>query len=89
MAKIIDFKKENERRFWEWAAEWLEIPKDEPIGIDFVIAFLVAYKVFTLEEIKAELKGRKIVLPEIIFDSAVMINNCADLTAGRSENDKT
>ena len=79
MAKIINFKQENEKRFFQWASEWIDFPKNKAFGIDFVIAFLVANGVFTLEEIKAELKSRKIVLPEIIFESAVMINECADL----------
>ena len=85
MAKILDFKQWNERRFWEWASEWLVIPENEPIGIDFAIAFLVANKVFTIEEIRAELRNRKIVIQEWIFESAVMINEKADLERSADE----
>lgn len=85
MAKILYFKQENERRFIEWAHEWLTIPEDIKLEPDFIIAFLIANEVFTIEEIRAELSGRKIVLPEFVFKSALMINEKADLRQERSE----
>ena len=75
---VIDFKQENERRFWEWAAEWLEIPQGETFEISFVIAFLVTNGGFTIDEIRAELKNRKIILPEQTYD-AVLLWSGADL----------
>ena len=79
MAKIINFKQENERKFFEWAHEFLNIPEDLQLEPDFIIAFMIANNVFTIEEIRAELREKKIVLPEIVFESALMINEKADL----------
>lgn len=79
MAVIIDFKQENERRFMNWASEYLNIPEDMPCQPDLFIAFLIANNVFTIEEIRAELRQNKIVLHERVFESALMINEKADL----------
>ena len=84
MAKIIDFKQAQERKFFEWAHEWLTIPEGVPFEPDLIIAFLIANDVFTIEEIRAELRERKIVLPELVFESALMINEKADLRQERS-----
>lgn len=85
MAKIIDFTQWNERQFMNWAREWLIIPEDRQYKPDICIAFLIANEIFTMEEIRAELRKRKIVLPEIVFESALMINEKADLRQERSE----
>ena len=63
----------------EWASEWLDIPEDMPCRPDFFIAFLIANNVFTIEEIRAQLREEKIVFPELVFESALMINEKADL----------
>jgi len=69
MAKIIDFAAEMRKRFFAWASEYLKIPTNIKYTCADIITFLVEKKVFTLDEIRKELCGRKIVLHESVFNA--------------------
>lgn len=75
MAQIIDFTAEVERRFYEWAAQYVD-PKNggdlSRIDIYAIILFLMKNNVFTAEEIRYELDKRKIPLHERHFESAMI-----------------
>ncbi len=79
MARVIDFKRGNEERFRAWAREWLIIPDDGKIEIEYIIAFLVANRVFTYDEIRGELRERRISISEQYFANAEEINKFFDL----------
>lgn len=78
MAKIIDAININRSRFTKWAQEWLEIPPEaycnglvRDVYISDVIAVLLENKVFTLAELRFELKRNKISIPEIEINKAL------------------
>lgn len=73
MAKIIDFQEAQERRFLIWAMEWIIIPDGVRFGTDYLMAFLVDKKIFTFDEIRAEMRKRHIALNENIYKSAETI----------------
>ena len=71
---ILNAIVENKKRFAEWASEWLTIPpqmfnngllksEDE----DYIIEMLINYGVFTVQEIKSELKRHKIFYSNRLF----------------------
>lgn len=73
MAIIIDFAQENRRKFREWVLQYLDLPADMETQIDVFIAFLVENNVFSLAEIRAEMKKEKIVIHEQYYDRAAML----------------
>ncbi len=78
MAKIIDFRKSQEERCMAWIREYVIIEDGAPIEIEYLLAFLVGNKVFTFDEIRAELKKRKIVIPERTFEIAQKVEQDID-----------
>lgn len=73
MAIIIDFAQENKRKFREWVLEYLDLPDDMETQIDILIAFLIENSVFSLAEIRAEMKQRNIVIHEQYYERAAML----------------
>ncbi len=67
---IIDMPGIMRRRFYEWAAEYLSATdgKDlKEISPHVILCYLAECGVFTLEESRAELDKRKIIVSESIF----------------------
>ena len=56
-----------------WLREYVTIEDGPPISIEYLMAFLIGNKVFTFDEIRAELKIRHISIPEKTFEIAGMI----------------
>lgn len=78
MAQIIDVININRRRFTKFAEEWLKIPPEAYCGgvirncyVCDVIAILIENKVFTLEELRRELRHNKIYIPESDINKAL------------------
>ena len=76
MAKILDVRGVMKRRFTTWAENWLDIPiqlydngliRNEHI----IIGYLVEKGVFTMDEIRTEMKIHRIYLGEDIYKKAL------------------
>lgn len=70
MCKIIDLETERCKRFLSWASQYVDFPRNnkDTRGLVFaIIQYLVEEKVFTVDELKEELKKAKIYLPEMYF----------------------
>lgn len=53
--------------------EYLDLPDDMETQIDILIAFLIENSVFSLAEIRAEMKQRNIVIHEQYYERAAML----------------
>ena len=78
MAQIIDAININRSRFTKWAQEWLHIQSElyyggyiRDIYIQPIIEKLLENKVFTVEQLRAEFKNKKIFIPEIVMNKAI------------------
>ncbi len=70
MCKIIDLETERCKRFLSWASQYVAFQhnnEDIRVLVFSIIQYLVEEKVFTVDELKNELKKAKIYLPEIYF----------------------
>ena len=70
MCKIIDLEAEKCKRFLSWASQYVDFQhnnEDIRVLVFSIIQYLVEEKVFTVDELKNELKKAKIYLPEMYF----------------------
>ena len=70
---IIDMPGIMRRRFYEWAGEYLSVTERKDladISPHVILCYLAECDVFTLEESRAELDKRKIIVSEGIFELA-------------------
>ena len=77
MAKIIDYRAIIKDRFKKWALEYLELPptffENGVIRFEYVIiAYLIEKGVFTMDELRQDLRKNKIYLHERIFQQAIV-----------------
>ena len=76
MALTGQFEKMQEKKFLKWVSQYIQIDGcQSTIGLCDYIAFLVVKKVFTMEEIRAELLKEGISLHEEHFEKARYIVN--------------
>ena len=76
MAKIIDFEKSEKDKFYKWAEGHLHSTAGKDLSaypIEHIICKLVKSNVLTLDQIRAELKMRKIQLHEEYFEKAAWL----------------
>ncbi len=70
MAKIIYFEKENKNKFYGWVSQYVSSKDGGEITqyrIVDLLAFLVENRVFTVKELRDELRKEKIGLDEKYF----------------------
>ena len=77
MAKIIDYRAITKERFNKWAQEYLVLPPhffvNGVIRYEYVIiAYLIEEGVFTMDELRKDLRKNKIYLHERIFQQAIV-----------------
>lgn len=72
---VIDLQRKMRERFYTWAAQYVKAPDIRLFPISDILAFLINKRVFTFEEIRAELDKHRIILDE----------NCLDLAKAKSE----
>lgn len=73
MKKVIDFKAEMERRFYDWAAEYVGTQDGSDIRqfqVGTLLNFLVKENVFTVNELRNELRECHISIDEKYFEVA-------------------
>ena len=76
-AKIIDYRAITKDRFKKWAQQYLEMPphffENGVIRFEYVIiAYLIEKGVFTMDELRKDLRENKIYLHERIFQQAIV-----------------
>lgn len=79
MALTEQFEKVQEKKVIKWVSQYIQINGSiSPLHLCDFIAFLVVKKVFTMEEIREELRKERISLHEEHFEKArYMVNNGA------------
>ena len=73
MAEIIDFSNATRDRFYNWVSQYVRTKDGSDIRmlpVEVLIVHLVAEKVFTLADLRAELDKHKISLHQKFFDKA-------------------
>lgn len=76
MAKIIDFEKNTKEQFYRWAENHLKSNTGKSLDqypIEHILCTLIEKNILSLEQIRAELKMRKIMLHESYFEKALWL----------------
>ena len=76
MAKILDFEQNAKDQFYRWAESYLQSNAGKALDqypIENVLCALISKNILTLEQIRAELKMRKIQLHEEYFEKALWL----------------
>ena len=76
MAKIIDFEENTKKKFYSWAGNHLRSNAGKELSqypIEHILCTLIKKNILTLEQIRAELKMRKIQLHESYFEKALWL----------------
>ena len=76
MAKIIDFEENTKEQFYRWAENYLQSNAGKEISqypIENILCALISKNILTIDQIRSELKMRKIQLHESYFERALWL----------------
>ena len=81
MARIIDFEKRTKEQFYRWAENYLQSSAGRDLSeypIEHILCTLIKKNILTIEQIRTELKMRKIQLHESYFEKALWLVDNVD-----------
>ena len=76
MAKIFDLDKDMKDKFYRWAAGHLQSNAGKDLSeypIEHILCTLIKKNILTVDQIRAELKMRKIIINESYFERALWL----------------
>ena len=76
MAKIIDFEQKAKEQFYRWAENYLQSSAGRDLSeypIEHILCTLIKKNILTIEQIRTELKMRKIQIHESYFEKALWL----------------